>query len=175
MVERMHAKDILIDAYSRIQEEVHAVVEGLGPDDLNARPGADANSVAWLVWHLTRVQDDHVADAFGLDQVWPAQGWEKRFGLGLPHRDTGYGHSTAKVAKVRVDSADLLTGYYDAVHEQTLECLRGLAAKDLERIVDERWDPPVTLGVRLVSVLSDDLQHVGQAAYVRGLLQSAAS
>ncbi|MBZ9643880.1 DinB family protein [Streptomyces sp. PSKA30] len=168
----MHAKDILSDGYSRIQEEVHAVVDGLSADDLNARPSARANSIAWLVWHLTRVQDDHIADASGLEQVWPAQGWDKRFGLGLPREDTGYGHSSAKVAEVRVDSGDLLTGYYDAVHEQTLGFVRGLTAKDLERIVDERWDPPVSLGVRLVSVLSDDLQHVGQAAYVRGLLQA---
>ncbi|AIV38039.1 DinB family protein [Streptomyces sp. R1] len=169
----MHAKDILIEGYGRIQEEVHAAVEGLEPDGLNARPAAGANSVAWLVWHLTRVQDDHVADAFGLDQVWLTGGWEKRFGLGLPRRDTGYGHSSAEVGKVRVDSGDLLTGYYDAVHEQTLTALRSLTAKDLERVVDDRWDPPVTLAVRLVSVLSDDLQHVGQAAYARGLVQSA--
>ena len=171
----MHAKDILIDAYGRIQEEVHAAVDGLSPDELHARPAVDANSVAWLVWHLTRVQDDHVADAAGLDQVWLSQGWEKRFGLDLPRRDTGYGHSSTQVAKVRVESGELLSEYYDAVHEQTLEFVRGLAAKDFERIVDERWDPPVTLGVRLVSVLSDDLQHVGQAAYVRGLVQSAAA
>ncbi|MFI9646463.1 DUF664 domain-containing protein [Streptomyces sp. NPDC052040] len=171
----MHAKDILIDGYGRIREEVHAAVDGLGPDDLNALPTAETNSIAWLVWHLTRVQDDHLADAFGHDQVWLSQDWEKRFGLGLPRRDIGYGHSPAKVAKVRVDSGDLLTGYYDAVHEQTLGALRQLAAKDLERIVDERWDPPVSLAARLVSVLSDDLQHAGQAAYVRGLLQSAAA
>ncbi|MFD4408248.1 DinB family protein [Streptomyces sp. NPDC058251] len=166
----MHAKDVLIDAYSRIQEEVHAVVDGLSPDDLNARPAVGANSISWLVWHLTRVQDDHVAEAAGLDQVWLDQGWEKRFGLDLPRRDTGYGHSPAKVAKVQIPSGDLLTGYYDAVHEQSLEFVRGLTAKDLERVVDERWTPAVTLGVRLVSVLADDLQHVGQAAYVRGLL-----
>lgn len=171
----MHAKDILTDAYSRIQEEVHAAVEGLPPDVLNARPADDANSISWLVWHLTRVQDDHLADASGLDQVWPAQGWDKRFGLDLPRRDTGYGHSPRQVAKVRVDSGELLLGYYDAVHEQSLEFIRGLTAKDLERVVDERWTPAVTLGARLVSVLADDLQHVGQAAYVRGLLQSAAS
>ncbi|MFJ3334628.1 DUF664 domain-containing protein [Streptomyces sp. NPDC086766] len=169
----MHAKDVLIDGYGRIREEVHAAVDGLPAELLNARPAPDANSVSWLVWHLTRVQDDHVADAFGLDQVWLAQDWEKRFGLDLNRRDTGYGHSPAKVAKVMVDSADLLTGYYDAVHEQTLRVLRELTAQDLGRVVDERWDPPVTLGVRLVSVLSDDLQHAGQAAYVRGLLQSA--
>ncbi|MFJ3897419.1 DinB family protein [Streptomyces sp. NPDC090083] len=169
----MHANDILIDAYGRIREEVHAAVDGLTPDQLHARPAADANSVAWLVWHLTRVQDDHVGEAAGLDQVWLAQGWEKRFGLALPAEDTGYGHTAAQVGKVRVESAGQLTGYYDAVHDQTLAYLRGLTAEDYDRIVDERWDPPVTLGVRLVSVLSDDLEHAGQAAYVRGLLQSA--
>ncbi|MFJ9663360.1 DinB family protein [Streptomyces sp. NPDC101219] len=168
----MHAKDILIDGFGRVREEVHAAVGGLGPEGLDARPAPGANSPAWLVWHLTRVQDDHVADAFGLDQVWLSEGWADRFGLGLPRHDTGYGHTPAKAAKVRVDSADLLTGYHDAVHAQTLGALRSLTAKDLERIVDERWDPPVSLGVRLVSVLSDDLQHVGQAAYVRGLPQT---
>jgi hypothetical protein len=171
----MHAKDILIDGYNRIKEEVHAAVDGLPAEVLNARPAPDANSMAWLVWHLTRVQDDHVADAAGLDQVWLSQDWEKRFGLDLPRKATGYGHSAGQVAKVRVDSADLLTGYHDAVHEQSVTFLRGLGTEDFERVVDERWDPPVTLGVRLVSVLSDDLQHVGQAAYLRGLLQSAAS
>ncbi|MEU3511135.1 DinB family protein [Streptomyces longwoodensis] len=170
----MHAKDVLIDGYGRIREEVHAAVDGLDPEDLNARPTPGTNSIAWLVWHLTRVQDDHLADAFGLDQVWLAQDWRERFGLGLPPRDTGYGHSPAQVAEVRVDSAELLTGYHDAVHAQSLQALRGVGAADLDRVVDRRWDPPVTLGVRLVSVLSDDLQHVGQAAYVRGLLQSAA-
>ncbi|MFR9799241.1 mycothiol transferase [Streptomyces sp. MS06] len=167
----MHAKDILIEGYGRIREEVHAAVAGLGPDELNARPSHEANSVSWLVWHLTRIQDDHIADAFGLEQVWLSRDWHRAFGLGLPRLDTGYGHGPQQVGEVRVDSADLLTGYYDAVHEQSLQALRGLTAKDLERVVDKRWDPPVTLGVRLVSVLSDDLQHVGQAAYVRGLLQ----
>jgi uncharacterized damage-inducible protein DinB len=167
----MHARDILIDGYGRIREEVHAAVQGLDAGQLAARPAAEANPVAWLVWHLTRVQDDHVADAAGLEQVWTAQDWHGRFGLDLPVSDTGFGHDAARVAAVRVDSADLLTGYHDAVHEQTLGFLRSLTAGELERIVDERWDPPVTLGVRLVSVLSDDLQHVGQAAYVRGLVE----
>ncbi|MEU3558359.1 mycothiol transferase [Streptomyces fragilis] len=166
----MHAKDILIEGYGRIREEVHAAVQDLDAERLAARPAPGTNSVAWLVWHLTRVQDDHVADAAGLEQVWTARDWHGRFGLDLPVTDTGFGHDASRVAAVRVDSPDLLTGYYDAVHEQTLGFLRGLTAAELERIVDERWDPPVTLGVRLVSVLSDDLQHVGQAAYVRGLL-----
>jgi uncharacterized damage-inducible protein DinB len=161
---------VLTDAFDRIREAVHEVAGDLAPEDLNRRPEHGSNSVSWLVWHLTRVQDDHVADAAGLDQVWMSQGWQERFGLRLPAFDTGYGHVPRDVAAVRVDDAELLTGYHDAVHAQTVRCLAGLKAIDLDRIVDESWTPPVTLAARLMSVVADDLQHVGQAAYVRGML-----
>ena len=121
------------------------------------------------MWHLARVQDDHVAGVAGLEQVWTARGFAGRFALPFDERDTGFGHSSSDVAKVRAD-ADLLAAYLEAVHEQTVGYLAGLSEADLDRVVDTRWDPPVTLGVRLVSVVNDDSQHLGQAAYVRGLL-----
>jgi len=166
----MRSRDLLLYAYGQIQETLRAAVEGLDPDQLTARVGPEANTIAWLAWHLTRVQDDHVAEVAGREQVWTAEGWAERFGLPFDPSATGYGFSPDDVAAVRVDSADLLLDYAAAVHARTAEFLDGLTDDDLDRIVDRRWDPPVTLGVRLVSVLSDDLQHVGQAAYVRGLL-----
>jgi uncharacterized damage-inducible protein DinB len=166
----MNTVDLLTDAFGRVQETVHDVVEGLTPDQLAARVGDDANSIAWLVWHLTRVQDDHVAGVAGIEQVWRSGGWSERFGLSLPEMSTGYGHGPEDVAAVRVDSPDLLTGYYDDVHEQTLAYVGGLTDADLDRVVDRAWDPHVTLGVRLVSVINDDTQHAGQAAFVRGLI-----
>jgi uncharacterized damage-inducible protein DinB len=159
----------LTDAFGRISETVHEAVEGLTPGQLAARLDDDANSIGWLCWHLTRVQDDHVAAAAGTEQAWTAGGWVTRFGLPLDPAETGYGHGDKEVAAVQVESAELLTAYHDAVFEQTTRYVRSLADADLDRIVDERWDPPVTLGVRLVSVISDDLQHAGQAAYLRGL------
>ncbi|MEV6323711.1 DUF664 domain-containing protein [Nocardia sp. NPDC051787] len=162
--------DVLIDAYERIKETVHEAVDGLGEDDLVHRVDPGANSIAWLVWHLARVQDDHIADVAGVEQVWTAQGWYGRFGLPVDKTATGYGDRPAGVAVIRAP-AELLTGYYDAVHEQTLRFVRELEDGDLDRVVDIRWDPPVTLGVRLVSVIADDLQHAGQAAFVRGVLE----
>ena len=167
----MRSTDPLIDAFGRIREAVHEVVEGLSPEELAYRVDPDANSIAWLVWHLTRVQDDHLADAAGTEQVWLSDGWADRFALPLDRAATGYGHRTDEVAAVRVQSAELLAGYYDAVHERTVAYLERLSDRDLARIVDESWDPPVSLGVRLVSVICDDLQHAGQAAFVRGILQ----
>ena len=165
----MTSADVLVDGFDRIREEVHAVVDGLSEDQLAWRADSDANSIAWLVWHLTRVQDDHVAGVAGHEQVWTAGGWAERFGLPFDEGATGYGDSTREVAAVNVD-ADLLAAYHDAVHERTVGYVKTISDDDLTAVVDDAWDPPVTLSVRLVSVLSDDLQHVGQAAFVRGLI-----
>jgi uncharacterized damage-inducible protein DinB len=166
----MKTADLLTDAFDRVRETVHGVVDGLTPEQLAARVDGHANSIAWLVWHLTRVQDDHIAEVAGTGQIWTTRGWAERFGLPLSTSDTGYGHDADDVAAVRVDSPKLLTGYYDEVHERTVAYVRGLTDADLDRVVDRAWTPPVTLGARLVSVINDDTQHVGQAAFVRGII-----
>jgi DinB superfamily len=166
----MDIDELLIDAFGRIREETHAVLDGASPAILTHRPDPGANSIAWLIWHLTRIQDDHVADVAGVEQRWIADGWYERFALPFPPEAHGYGHTSEEVGQVRTDGA-LLRGYFDAVDAATVRYLRELRGGDLDRIVDERWDPPVSLGVRLVSVVADDLQHVGQAAYVRGVAE----
>ncbi|MCM3662224.1 DinB family protein [Georgenia satyanarayanai] len=167
------ATELLLDAYSRVKEAVHRAGERLDKDALAARLDPDANSIGWLLWHLTRVQDDHVADVAGREELWTAEGWDTRFDL--PVSGIGYGHSSEEVGAVRGFDAELALAYYDAVQEQTLAFLRGLRDEDLDRVVDEAWDPPVTLGVRLVSVVDDCLEHAGQAAFVRGVLERTRS
>ena len=164
----MTSAELLADAFGRVQETVHAAVRGLTSSQLATRLDRDANSIGWLIWHLTRVQDDHLAGAFGVPQVWTEYG--KRFELPFEPSDIGYGHTSEQVAQVTVSSPDLLTGYHDAVHEQAVRLVSGVVDADLSRVVDEAWDPPVTLGVRLVSVISECLQHAGQAAFIRGIL-----
>jgi uncharacterized damage-inducible protein DinB len=168
----MQSRDLLLYAYEQIQGTLRRAVEGLSAEELSRQVGPGSNPIAWLAWHLVRVQDDHVAEVAGTEQVWTAAGWADRFGLPFEPSATGYGFSPEQVAAVRVESAHLLLDYAAAVHERTAEFLGGLTDEDLDRVVDTRWNPPVTLGVRLVSVLSDDFQHVGQAAYVRGLLSA---
>jgi len=165
----MTPAELLTDAFDRVLQTVTGAVDGLSEEQLATRPARDANSIAWLVWHLTRVQDDHVADVAGTEQVWTAQDFVTRFDLPFDTGATGYGMNSEEVGHVRV-SAELLTEYLQAVHSATTSYLAGLTPEDLDRIVDERWDPPVSLGARLVSVLNDDAQHAGQAAYVKGLV-----
>lgn len=166
----MQTSDVLIDAFGRVREIVHDVVDGLSVAGLEARPGPEANSISWLVWHLTRIEDDHIADLTGAEQVWTTGGWMDRCGLPFDATATGFGFTSDDVAATRVDPPSLLLGYHDATHEQTVAYLETIDAEELLRIVDTRWDPPVMAGVRIVSVVADTLQHAGQAAYVRGLL-----
>lgn len=170
----MDINDLLTDAFGRVREGVRRAVDGLTPELLAFRPGEQANSIAWLVWHLTRVQDDHVADVARVEQVWTGQGWVGRFALPFAASDTGYGHGNDEVAAVRVEAGNMLLEYHEAVFAQTVQYVRGLVPTDLDRIVDDAWDPPVSLGVRLISVIADDLEHVGQAAYLRGLIEHPA-
>lgn len=166
----MATVDVLVDAFERIRDAVHPAVNGLTALQLGFRIDGESNSVAWLVWHLTRIQDDHVAGLRAGEQAWTAEGWFERFALPLDPSDTGYGHGPDDVAKVTGEAA-LLLDYFEAVHEQTVAYLRTLSDANLTEVIDRSWDPPVTIGTRLVSVIADDLQHVGQAAYLRGVIE----
>jgi hypothetical protein len=185
------AQELLRDSFTRLIEHVDELTDGLTDEAASYRPTPQANSIGWLIWHSARVQDIQVCDiaktladgrsdkprseADGRSDklpseadVWTREGWVDRFGLDLPRDDTGYGHSADAVVKVRA-SAELLAGYYHAVHDMTLEFVETMTDADLDRIVDRRWDPPVTASARLVSIVDDCAQHLGQAAYLRGI------
>lgn len=164
----MNSTEILLDSFGRLPRLVHAVVDDADDGLLTYRVDPGANTVAWLVWHLTRAMSAQLADAEGSEDVWTSQGWVDRFALPFGPQATGYGMSADEVAAVRADSG-LLAGYFDAAHVAGVRYIGSLADADLDRVVDTRWDPPVTLGVRLVSVVDDCVQHAGQAAYVRGV------
>lgn len=167
----MHVNEVLLDIFGRVGEHIHEVVDDLSADQLVQRPGEDANPIGWLLWHVTRVEDSHVADVLGGDQIWVEGDWAARFGLDPDPGNTGYGHSPDDVAAVRPDGADAILEYHAAVAGRTRLYLTELTADELDRVVDGSYDPPVTLGVRLISIADDAIQHTGQAAYVRGLLE----
>lgn len=170
MAEAAAVQAVLSDSFSRVRDQVVSATADLSLAESTYRPDPEANSVGWLVWHLSRVQDDHVAEIAGVDQVWPD--WRERFGLPFDEFETGYGATSANVAAVRVP-AELLAGYHAEVDALTRRYVDSLTLAELDRVVDDRWDPPVTVSVRLVSVIGDCVAHLGQAEYVRGLAQRA--
>ncbi len=167
----MDASQVYADCFARVREHVEGTLDGLSTDDLLTVPEPGANSIGWLLWHLARVEDAQVADLMGRDQVWVEGSWAAGFGLDPDPANHGYGHTPEDVASVQPTDAGAITGYYDAVAARTDELVASLTPEVLDRVVDESWDPPVTFGVRLVSIVDDEIQHAGQAAYVKGLLQ----
>jgi hypothetical protein len=162
------AADILVDSFTRVSGSVHAVLRGVTPADLAARVDPEANTMAWLVWHIARGQDAQVSALAETEEVWTSDGWFEKFGVPFPPSASGYGQSTAEVAALDGIGADLLGGYFDAVHARTLEIVGALDPSEFSRVVDDSYDPPVTLAARLVSVVNDCTQHVGQASFIKG-------
>lgn len=168
----MDIADLLLELHGRIDEHVHEAVDGLDAEALVATLAPGTNPIGWQIWHLTRVEDSHVAELLDEEQVWITDP-DHAAGVGItPDPDnTGYGHSEEQVAEIRPTGPAVLVAYHDAVAARTRRFLRTLDAEALDRVVDDAWDPPVTMGVRLVSVADDAIQHAGQATYLRGLLE----
>ena len=160
------------ELFGNIRAFTHDALDGCPAGAVLWRPDPEANSIAWLVWHLTRIQDDHVANLAGRDQVWDGDDWATRFGLAAGDRRLGYGDTADQVAQVAPADPAVLTDYLDAVTERTLAYLDAVEDEaEWDRVVDTRWDPPVTARVRLASVVQDCLQHIGQVEYLRGLYE----
>src|SRR5712692_5785685 len=169
----MDSKDVLIDGYGRIPRSLSMALEGLTAEQLTYRPTEQANSIAWLAWHLTRVQDHHLSDLAGREQAWIADGWHAKFGKPADPADTGQRYTPEQVAAIRPADPSLLLDYHNAVYQRSVEYVQTLSPADLDRVLYEpQWNPMPTVGVRLVSVISDNTQHAGQVAYLRGCIEN---
>lgn len=162
---------LMLDAFERVNELVPTVIEDLSVEELLWRADSDANPIGWLLWHLTRVQDSHLADLDGSEQLWVEDGWAEKFALPYDEASVGFGQSCEEVGRFSIKDPSLLGGYHRAVHSRTKDIVSQLSDDDYDRVVDDSYDPPVTIGTRLVSVVNDTTQHIGQASYVRGLVE----
>ncbi len=168
----MEWKELILDGYGRVLEVLEEALAGLTRDDLNWQPHPGCNSMGWLVWHLTRVQDDHIADLMGEEELWISDGWHARFNRAPDSSDIGFGHGPEEVTAFKSPDVETLLGYHRAVLARTKGYVTDLSGADLDRELNEPWFQPLpTVGVRLVSVMNDSTQHAGQAAYVHGLLK----
>lgn len=169
----MSAISILQNAATRPRDAATALRDRLTPEVLNAHPAEHPNSIAWLLWHTGREIDIQTAMLAGTDQVWDQGGYATRTGLGPDGAAVGLGQSADEARAVRVDDADVLLDYVTVATQSLLDYLGTLSDADLDDVIDEEWDPPVTRGVRLVSIIDDAAQHVGQAAYALGALTTS--
>lgn len=167
----MEWNDMLADGYNRIVDVMERVLAGLTEEDLNWQPRPDCNSIGWLAWHLIRQQDGQINTLKGGEQLWIKDGWHAKFNRPADPGDVGFGHTPEQVAAFKSPDADTLLSYTKAVVEQSKAYFNTLSKSDLDRVLDEPFQPKPTVGVRLISIMDDAVLHAGQAAYVRGLRQ----
>ena len=168
----MEGTKLLADALGRIKGGLERALTGVSLEELHRLPQSDCNSIAWLAWHLTRVQDDHISSLASREQAWTDEGWHTRFGLEPDPSNVGWGHTPEQVAAFRSPDAQTLLDYHAAVMKRSTGYLATLGPADLGRVLNEpQWATSVTVGVRLVSVVNDGTEHMGQINYLRGLFQ----
>jgi hypothetical protein len=168
----MRWQQLIMEVYRRMYREYESILEGLTPGELNRRPSPGANPVGWILWHAARSLDRTVGDVILGEQLWIKDGWHSRFNLPESYRDTGYGHTDAEVDSIRIPDAQTLLDYYKAVMDVTLDYIENLSEADLDKECEFSVEPgarrPVYL--RIVANIYDS-HHIGQAAYVKGLIK----
>ncbi len=168
----MEWQELIADGFSRVLEVLEPAFDGLTPADLDLRPNEQANSMGWTAWHLCRGADAQIAALMGANQVWTEKAWFTKFKMPPDPDNTGYGASSEEVGKFRSPEPAVILGYYREIMAHTKKYLSSLGLSDLDRKLDETWFQPVpTVGIRLVSILADSLEHAGEIAYIRGLVK----
>lgn len=163
----MNTNDIFSDLAQRPIDVANSLPQ-LTSDQLNAHLGGHPNSVAWLLWHSGREVDAQLADLTGDPQKW--EQFRDRFGLGEAGDSVGVGQPPEEAERIVVKDQSLLVEYLEAALTALLQYTGTLSEDDLDDVIDRSWTPPVTRGVRLISIIDDAIQHIGQAAYAAGAL-----
>jgi hypothetical protein len=167
----MECREMISASYKGVLETLERALDGLTKEDLNWQSRPDCNSIGWLTWHLTRVQDSFIASMMGEQQLWIQGGWHTKFGRPPEANDAGFGQTPQDLAKFKSPDIKTLLGYHRAVLERSQRYISTLSAADMDRELQGPPYLPPKLGLRLIMVLSDGLQHAGQVAYIRGLRQ----
>ncbi len=166
----MEFAEFITGIFTRISQVLETGLDELTENEINQQPIPECNSIGWMVWHLTRVQDRFIAMLSNNEQVWTTEKWYGKFDREADAKDIGYGHRPEDLASFKLPDTKTLLDYHHAVLEKTKQYTNKLSPEELDRVIDDSRAPTVAL--RLTAFISDNLQHAGQAAYLRGWLRS---
>ena len=167
----MDFRDVVRSGLDEYLAALKKAVDGLTPAELRWQPSLQANHINWLVWHIGRVEDGWMNEYLReTDTLWASEGWADRFNL--PHERSGYGDTAEDIAAFpEIPMPDLLA-YLETVRQSTVALLGTLTEEDLPQTrTTPRTESPPTVVWTLAHVLIENAQHVGQVAYIRGMLR----
>ncbi len=176
----MELKEFIEKVLADYRHRLFLALDGLTPEELAWRPGPEANSIAFIVWHVARAEDRWFQRfARESTEVWIREDWSHK--TGIPEEDTGHGYTAEQVARFPMVKGEDLRQYFEAVRKETLSFLRGLASKDFD-ITPQREPAPdrpralsskpfegCTIGRMFRQIVAEFNQHLGQIQYLRGL------
>ncbi len=164
---------LITDYFIRISDELERVLDGLTIEDLNKQPVPGANSIGWLAWHLTRSDDRNLSELYRKQQLWIKDRWHERFGRVPDPSETGVGHNSEEMVSFESPDGKTILKYHHAVLERAKKYIENnLSEAELKRRVKSpTLKNTNTVRGRLLGIVSEGFQHVGQAAYVRGLIK----
>ncbi|MCZ6539289.1 MAG: DinB family protein [Chloroflexi bacterium] len=160
-------KSGLNEYYGKLKQSV----EGLTPEELLWQPAPESNHILWTVWHMARVSDRWAnSTMLGGEELWARDGWAER--LGMPVERYGRGETPEQVRDFPPVDIGLVFEYFDAAHASLLAMIDGLEEADLDRDVYAAYrDESLNIGWILGHILAEESQHLGQVAYIRGMIK----
>ena len=168
----MEWKDLIIQNFDISLDRLVSYLDGLTQEDLNWQPKPDCNSIGWITWHLIRVIDKGISISANEEQLWIKAGWSSKFDRPADPDDTGNRQTPEQAAAFKSPDKDTLIGYCRAAADNLRNWLNKLDSTDLDREFDDEYSQMLpTVGSRVNVIVRDTQQHLGQIAYIRGLLQ----
>jgi len=151
----------------RSYDWIKLACDDLTEDQMHYQSTPDSNSIAWMVWHSSRIKDQVTASIVGESEVWLADGWAERFGI-APEAN-GIGDRPEQVTSFRVRS-DFLLGYADAAHNVTIQRLSKILPAQLAQPSRYVLGDTRPVWRSLQGMLGDAYSHAAQVSYLRGMI-----
>jgi len=165
----LKAVDLIKMSLEENRDYIARAIKDLSPDELAWRPKPHSNNIAFLLWHLARVEDLWINRLIlGGKSMYETDGWYKKFKT--PAQDSGFGYDQAKLAAWPVPTPELLQSYTAAVREKTLAFLKTTDEKKLDEPKDFILNK-ATVGWALSHLISEIGEHSGQIGYLRGVMR----
>ena len=163
----MQAKELTLRFLNQSQENLTKSLDGLTQEEVAWSPGAECNNIAFIFWHISRVEDFFVNRVIQRQkELYDVEGWQQK--LGTP--DKAYQLTLEELQEWPVPKLEVLFGYANAVREKTLSFVQSIPNEHLSELArPER--PPDTIGDILSNLVFEIQLHVGQIAYLHGMLR----
>ena len=165
----MDAKEFALEALERARAVTMIAIDGLTPEHFHWRPNPTANSIAFLLWHISRVEDRFTSDLRNMEEIWLTEEWHKKFAVAISENGIGWGPEQIQDFRPAIE---LVVSYLQRVRNISLETISRLNISQFkEQLTPSR--PDFTVANTLQTIVYHENHHQGAIGYIRGLIEGS--